>query len=196
MQVGKTKEALVDYSQVIKLTPNEPGAYMLRAVAFKSLKKYDEAIADLSKVLELRNDDDDAYMERSECYRAMHRYQDALADLDKAATLAHASKTYVREARTKVVAEMNLAAAATRDQKPSSPQLQLSSAAPDHSSGTTESPSSTTTQNQLSATTKSQSSSRTQTQSSSDNKPLFLIMIIGATLFLLGLIAANKKNKS
>lgn len=160
MQVGKTKEALADYSRVIKLTPNEPGAFMLRAVAFKSLKKYDEAIADLSKVLELRNDDDDAYMERAECYRAMHRYQDALADLDKAATLAHASKTYVREARAKVIAE------------------------------------STTKQNQSSATAKSQSSTTTQKQSSSDNKPIFLIVIIGATLFLLGLIAANKKNKS
>ena len=106
MQLGKNKEALDDYTQVIKLTPNEPGAYMLRAVALKSMKKYDQAIADFSKVLQLRNDDDDAYMERAECYRLMHRYNDALADLDKATNLAHASKTFINEERSKIRAEM------------------------------------------------------------------------------------------
>lgn len=107
MQLGKSKEALADYTQVIKLTPNEPGAYMLRGVALKSMKKYNEAITDFSKVLELRGDDDDAYMERSECYRLLHRYKEALADLDKAGSLAHASKTFVNEARSKILLEMH-----------------------------------------------------------------------------------------
>ncbi|HEY9731198.1 MAG TPA: tetratricopeptide repeat protein [Drouetiella sp.] len=216
MQVGKTKEALADYSEVIKLTPEEPGAYMLRAVALKSMKRYDEAIADLSKVLELRNDDDDAYMERSECYRVTHRYKEALTDLDKAATLAHASKTYVREARIKVVAEMNRAQAAERGQEPglgsaTAPEKQATTAGSHElasekqaTSAGAQAPASEKQANSAEAPLSAQDEPadlgatpvhKSSDGSKDDYKNLFLIVIIGATLLLLGLIAA-KKSKS
>ncbi len=48
---GKFEEAVKDYGTAIEGRPDDPLLYQQRAVAYKSIAKFDEAVADLRKPL-------------------------------------------------------------------------------------------------------------------------------------------------
>ncbi|MFA7340964.1 MAG: tetratricopeptide repeat protein [Candidatus Obscuribacterales bacterium] len=79
------KEAVADFSKVLKSSPNSDKARMGRAEAYSALKQYKAAIQDYSAVIDRSpKDANDAYTSRARLYKILHEDKKAATDLLKA----------------------------------------------------------------------------------------------------------------
>ena len=60
----KYNEAFAEYSEAIKINPQNDEAYIFRGKAFHILEKYNEAIADYSEAIKIKPQNDEAYIIR------------------------------------------------------------------------------------------------------------------------------------
>jgi len=85
------QKAELDYSEAIKLAPNEPQWLWRRGMALAEEERFEEALADCAKTLKLAEKGDLNYTQalriRTHCFEMLHREQDMLADLRQLAAL-------------------------------------------------------------------------------------------------------------
>lgn len=78
--------AIEDYTQALKLDPNNQSAYFNRALCYDGLGDNNSALADLNKLLELNpNFDSAAYYNRASAYKNLGDYDKAIADYTRVA---------------------------------------------------------------------------------------------------------------
>jgi tetratricopeptide (TPR) repeat protein len=80
-------KAIEDYTQDIKLKPNDPAAYFHRGGARASLGDKNGAIDDYSQAIEIDPEDADVYTSRGNIYFKAKKYKMAIADYDKSIEL-------------------------------------------------------------------------------------------------------------
>ena len=80
-------QAIADYSQVIRLTPNDATAYYNRGLAYYNKGDYDQAIADYDYAIRLNPNDAIAYYNRGLAYYSKGDYDHAIADYNHAIRL-------------------------------------------------------------------------------------------------------------
>ena len=84
-QISQYEKAVADFTQAIKIQPQNIGYYQHRANTNDFwLKRYDEAIADLSEVIKLQPKDSGSYMARGYVFKTKKDYQKALDDFTNA----------------------------------------------------------------------------------------------------------------
>ena len=87
--VGETDRALSDYSDAIRVDPNNSLGYLGRGVLLATRKRaFNRAVEDFDKVLVLEPDNVDALIARGNAYSQLGDNGRALADLDRAIILA------------------------------------------------------------------------------------------------------------
>ena len=83
----KPKDAILAYSQSIRLKPDNANVYNNRGAAKQALGQLDDAIADYDQATRLKPDDADTYRNRGNAKYALERHQNAIADYDEAIRL-------------------------------------------------------------------------------------------------------------
>lgn len=86
--LGRTQEALADWSKALELGPRNPKSWLNRGCAHRSLGDLDTALADLSRAIELGPRMPQPWRERAETYRLLGRHANGLADASKGIELA------------------------------------------------------------------------------------------------------------
>ena len=81
---GKYPEAIADYTQAIKINPNDALAYNNRGLAYQNQEKYPEAIADYTQAIKLNPNLALAYNNRGIAYSNQGKLDDAIADYNQA----------------------------------------------------------------------------------------------------------------
>ena len=71
------EEALIAYEEVIRLDPNDAGAYIGRGEALYKLKRYEEALATHKLAIRLDLNNTRAYVGKGNALRALRRYHEA-----------------------------------------------------------------------------------------------------------------------
>jgi tetratricopeptide (TPR) repeat protein len=90
---GEYAESIAEFSEAIKIIPDEPEFYFLRARSYLQDGKYKEAIADYTKVIQFAASENEktnlplVYHNRGLCYGLLKNYAPALADLSTAIRL-------------------------------------------------------------------------------------------------------------
>lgn len=84
--LGEYKNAIADFSTLIKIIPDLQIAYSLRAAAYVALEDYKNALKDYSTAI-LINPDSNAYYDRGILFLEIRYYQKAKADLNTAIRL-------------------------------------------------------------------------------------------------------------
>ena len=79
--------AIADYSQAIRLKPDDAGAFYNRGRAYRSQKQYAKAIADFDQVIRLGPDYAWTFDDRGITYFLWGKYSRAIADFDEAIRL-------------------------------------------------------------------------------------------------------------
>lgn len=92
-RLGQNEAALLDYSEVIRLEPNNSMGYLARSLIHLQNESYDQAIADFDSVLDrhLELDEDDkfaSYIRRGYAKLQMDLFTEAILDLSQAILLA------------------------------------------------------------------------------------------------------------
>lgn len=82
-KVGRTKEALNDYSEVIALNGYSPRAYDSRGLAYVRLNMFDKALGDFNEAIKLDPKSHNTYRNRSILYFNLGQYEKAQSDLEK-----------------------------------------------------------------------------------------------------------------
>ena len=85
--IGKNKEAIEDYSNVIKLRPDIPKTYLSRGEVFLKTGNYTQAIKDYTQVIELESDCFEAYFNRAVAYSGKGVFGLAIEDFTQAIAL-------------------------------------------------------------------------------------------------------------
>ena len=85
--LGRHKEAIVDYDDAIRLKPNYAEAYYNRGNAKDILRRHEEAIADYDDAIRLKPDLIAAYNNRGGAKNELGRHEEAIADCDDAIRL-------------------------------------------------------------------------------------------------------------
>ena len=80
-------KAIRDYSDAIRLNPQDALSYLDRGISYKGKKEYDKAIADYSEAIRLDNKWSNPYYNRGNVYRARQEYDKAIADYSEATRL-------------------------------------------------------------------------------------------------------------
>ena len=83
----KFQDALVDYSNLIRIEPDNPSHYFHLAGVKQSLKQYKFALADYNKAIELDPNNANYYCGRAGMYKNLNQYKHALIDYKKAIEL-------------------------------------------------------------------------------------------------------------
>ena len=94
-----------DFSEIIKRNPNDPGAYLIRALALEKNGDHEGALADYSQVIKLTPNDDDAFVARGICLKSLKRYKEALDDFNEAEKINPENKSIVMEEKAKLYVE-------------------------------------------------------------------------------------------
>jgi tetratricopeptide (TPR) repeat protein len=84
---GDYDRAIREYTEAIRLKPNEAAAYLARACAYDEKQDYDRAIADYSKLIQLKPRDALVYFARGRAYYEKENYDKAIADYNEAVRL-------------------------------------------------------------------------------------------------------------
>ncbi len=82
--LGKYKEALEAYAQVLAQVPNDEGTLLNRAHCYADMQQYELALQDLNRALELDPDWAWAFHLRGVVYEQMGKFDKALRDYDQA----------------------------------------------------------------------------------------------------------------
>ncbi|XP_067393348.1 sperm-associated antigen 1 isoform X2 [Emydura macquarii macquarii] len=80
---GKYKEALMKYSECMKLNSKECTIYTNRALCYLKLCQYEEAKQDCDRVLQLEDANVKAFYRRALAYKGLQNYQASVDDLSK-----------------------------------------------------------------------------------------------------------------
>ena len=83
----KTEEAIAEYSEVIKLLPNDAKSYNRRASCYSRLDQEEKALDDLNKAISLEPKNDDYCESRALIYVELGENEKGDADLEKAVEL-------------------------------------------------------------------------------------------------------------
>jgi tetratricopeptide (TPR) repeat protein len=87
--------AINDYSEVIRLDPNDVYAYESRGHSYYRKSQYDIAISDYSEAIRLNpNYASSAYASRGECYRVEGQYDAAINDFSNSLKCDHYAYTW------------------------------------------------------------------------------------------------------
>jgi TonB family protein len=83
---SEPEKALIDANETIRLSPNKPRGYRLRAAIYGNMKNWDLAVADMTKTIEVAGDDvfDYDYARRGDYYSEAGKYEEAVKDLTRA----------------------------------------------------------------------------------------------------------------
>jgi len=80
-------EALQEFTEAIRLEPDNLLRYTSRAECYIRVKKYDLAMADIDEALRLNSTYDEAFAERARIHSEKQEYDDAISDYTKAIDL-------------------------------------------------------------------------------------------------------------
>jgi tetratricopeptide (TPR) repeat protein len=80
---GDYDSAIEDYTQIIRLDPQENYGYFLRGEAYASKGDYDSAIADYTRAISIDPNDTSSYFCRGDVYAKKEDYDSAIADLTR-----------------------------------------------------------------------------------------------------------------
>ena len=72
-------DAITEYSEAIRLKPDDPSIYNHRGAVYQLLGQYQQAIADYSEAIGLKPDSAEAYNDRGNSYAALHQFHQAIA---------------------------------------------------------------------------------------------------------------------
>src|SRR5262249_32850199 len=78
--LNQPEAALRDYTQLIRLNPDDPRAYTARAEIYRQRKQYAEAARDYTRLLALGANKAPLYQKRAEAYRQLKQADKAIAD--------------------------------------------------------------------------------------------------------------------
>ncbi len=81
------KNAIADFSQAIKIKPQNSNIYVNRGLAYAFLKHYDSALYDFSMAIRYDSSNVKAYINRSMIFTNLKKYNEALNDINAAITL-------------------------------------------------------------------------------------------------------------
>src|SRR5262247_1062100 len=84
---GAYDQAITDFTEVVRLTPNRVEAYHNRGEAYRLKGDYDQALADYTKALAINPNYAKAYYARGVAHSNKGEYNEALADYTKALSL-------------------------------------------------------------------------------------------------------------
>ncbi|MEC3907130.1 tetratricopeptide repeat protein [Tamlana sp. 2201CG12-4] len=84
--LGEFENAITDFDQVIKMAPNQPKTYLLRASAYKALEKYTKALEDYTKAI-IVDPNSNTFYNRGAFYMDINYFQKANDDLTTALKL-------------------------------------------------------------------------------------------------------------
>ena len=87
MMLGQIDMAIEAYSEAIKLSPNNPAAYINRGVIYNDKQEYDRAIADLNTAVQLNPRYASAYNTRGNAYKNKGLINRAIEDYNIAIQL-------------------------------------------------------------------------------------------------------------
>ena len=80
-------EAISDFSEALKLTPNDPNIYERRAYVEMKTNDYDKALADYSEAIMLKQIEIRYYLYRSYIYETKNDIKNSMADTERALKL-------------------------------------------------------------------------------------------------------------
>jgi tetratricopeptide (TPR) repeat protein len=83
----RLEAAITDYTEAIRLNPNDAYAYFRRGYTYGKLKQDDKAVHDYTKAIQLKPDYADAYHNRGYAYGKLKQYDKAVDDYTKAIQL-------------------------------------------------------------------------------------------------------------
>ncbi|MDR2152435.1 MAG: tetratricopeptide repeat protein, partial [Helicobacteraceae bacterium] len=86
--LGDRKQAIADYTQVIKLVPNYANAYVNRGLAYADLGDRKQAIADYTEAIKIDPNYADVYNNRGGTYDDLGDYKSATEEARKACELS------------------------------------------------------------------------------------------------------------
>jgi len=86
---GNLEEAIAEYSEAIRLTPELAVAYNNRGVTYAVLGQQQQAIQDLDQAIQLDLNYIDAYNNRGYAYVSLGQFERAVEDFDAAISLVH-----------------------------------------------------------------------------------------------------------
>jgi tetratricopeptide (TPR) repeat protein len=108
----KFPEAIADFSEALKLKPDDATIYERRAVVEMKMKDLDKALADYSSAIKLKPDDVRYYLYRSSIYERKGDVKNSMADTEKALKLdKHNAEALSRKERLQKIQSMNAPAA-------------------------------------------------------------------------------------
>ncbi len=84
---GDYQGAIADFSEIIRINPQEVEAYYNRGIAYAKLQDYPKAIADFNQGITLNQTIAELYLERAKVYLKLGERDSAIADLNKAKQL-------------------------------------------------------------------------------------------------------------
>lgn len=84
---GQYEEAIADYTEAIRLDPENPSAYYGRGNAYAELGDYEEAVGDYTESIRLDPDQPGVYVNRGLVLSYQGRYEEAVADYREALLL-------------------------------------------------------------------------------------------------------------
>jgi tetratricopeptide (TPR) repeat protein len=104
----KFPEAIADFSETLKLKPDDSTIYERRAVVEMKMKDLDKALADYSSAIKLKPDDVQYYLHRSSIYERKSDIKNSMADTEKALKLdKHNAEALSRKERLQKIQSMN-----------------------------------------------------------------------------------------
>src|SRR5436305_5625518 len=83
MNENKFPEAIADYSEALKIKPDDPNIFERRAYAEMQLRDYDKALRDYNQAIKLSPEEPKYYQVRAFIYQTKGDFKAALADVDK-----------------------------------------------------------------------------------------------------------------
>lgn len=83
LQGKKYEEAIIDFTEAIKLKPDYYLAWVYRGMAYYELKEYNKAIENYDKAIEIKENDNSAYDARGHAYSAIGEHDKAIKDFAK-----------------------------------------------------------------------------------------------------------------
>jgi tetratricopeptide (TPR) repeat protein len=74
------QQAIDEFTEAIRLKPDEEFAFLNRGTAYYSLQQYDKAISDFNEFIRLKPDFDAAFFNRARAYYRLQQYDKAISD--------------------------------------------------------------------------------------------------------------------
>ena len=88
-EAGNYKDAIIDYSNHLKLYPNRANTYYNRGNCYYKLNNPEKALSDYSKAIEINPKDPDFYSMRGSVHQDLGKFKEAIADYTKELELGH-----------------------------------------------------------------------------------------------------------